>query len=232
MGSKAPSAGENRTLRAAALACVFALYLGFLALDLRGRYDLSLPVKYAAMVLLAVCAVLRVRPGARERQLTAAALSLTLIADWFLLVRGDHLALGVAVFLLVQLCYIGRLSVSAAAAGRSRAPRTIPVLRTLVPAALAILLFATKSASPLTLLAAVYFPQLVLSAVQATVQRNKLFALGLWLFTCCDLCVGLSNLPAPVPEALQGPVAFLMWFFYLPSQALIVFSAPGNNEKK
>lgn len=71
------------------------------------------------------------------------------------------------------------------------------------------------------------------------------FALGLTLFLCCDLCVGLHNfslfpaqlqqalpqflaqfVPTSLPSWLEDFAAVGMWAFYLPSQILIVLSLP------
>ena len=46
-----------------------------------------------------------------------------------------------------------------------------------------------------------------------------MFAIGLLLFTCCDICVGAWNL-----GLLPGFTRIGMWLFYLPSQVLIVLS--------
>ena len=46
-----------------------------------------------------------------------------------------------------------------------------------------------------------------------------IYAAGLILYFCCDLCVGLNNLtPSPITN-------IAMWAFYLPGQVLIASSA-------
>lgn len=53
---------------------------------------------------------------------------------------------------------------------------------------------------------------------------------GFFLFLCCDLCVlfyntsALFSIPFPMFSFAYRFVAFGMWFFYLPSQVLIVLS--------
>lgn len=52
----------------------------------------------------------------------------------------------------------------------------------------------------------------------------RLFSIGLWLFLCCDLCVGLFQNPQLVPPAVSAFVSVGMWLFYLPAQVLIALS--------
>ena len=62
-------------------------------------------------------------------------------------------------------------------------------------------------------------------------KRNILFFIGLILFLCCDLCVGLFNFSEvgiTLPAALEKVIAPAMWLFYLPSQVLITISAGAN----
>ena len=87
----------------------------------------------------------------------------------------------------------------------------------------------------LTGLVCLYFPQLLCNAAESlrirTDRAGRRFSLGLCLFLCCDICVGLHNLFLAAPPALPGlarTVQLAMWAFYLPSQVLIVLSADGR----
>lgn len=94
-----------------------------------------------------------------------------------------------------------------------------------------------------------YFLTLCLNAVEAYVLSRPLkekwhdeaaaekvrlvFAVGLLLFICCDICVGLWNLYPPPPRLLREFAQVGMWFFYLPSQVLIVLSQEtGDTHEK
>lgn len=97
--------------------------------------------------------------------------------------------------------------------------------------------------------ALLYFLNLCLNAVEAytlsrpsreswhseavTEKVRPIFAVGLILFICCDICVGLWNLYPPLPPLLREFVRVGIWFFYLPSQVLIVLSQEtgDTNEK-
>ena len=212
---------EKKTIPSAALAGFIAaeglLYAAFLALDLTGRSAGSIQIKYGG-VLLCLLFALACAPRGGDR-LVPLALALTAGADWFLLVRNDNYNLGVALFLCVQTVYYLRLR-------RDGTPGLYP-LRAGIALGAGLALYALELASPLNLLAALYFSQLLSNTVLAWTGRGKrrrIFAAGLTLFVGCDLCVGLFNvLPAASP--LYPAVSVGMWFFYLPSQVLIALSA-------
>lgn len=198
------------------------VYAAFLALDLAGRSESAVPVKYGGILLCVLFALAcALRGGDR---LVPPALALTAGADWFLLVRNDHYAVGVALFLCVQTVYYLRLR-------RDGASAAYP-LRAGLALAAGLGLYALRLASPVNLLAGLYFSQLLSNTVLAWTQRGRprrIFAAGLTLFVGCDLCVGLFNtLPSLSP--LYPAVSLGMWFFYLPSQVLITLSALTEKE--
>lgn len=183
------------------------LWAAFLFLDLTGLAD-STWVKFAAICLCCLTAL----PGAgtADGRLVAAALCFTVGADWFLLVRNDNYELGIGLFIIVQLLYACRLY-------RLRGKRLCRwglILRLLV------LFLALLSAAPALLaLPFVYFSNLLINTFEAFALNRRVFAVGLLLFVCCDICVGAYNLGLLPALTFPG-----MWFFYLPSQVLIVLS--------
>lgn len=213
---------EGKKYTAAFLAAEGALYAAFLALDLTGRGGLSVPIKYAGILLcLGFSLLCATRGGDR---LVPIALALTAGADWFLLVRNDHYTAGVALFLCVQTAYYLRLRRMGADSGWP--------LRSALALGAGLGLYALELASPVNLLAGLYFSQLLSNTILAWTGRGRprrLFAAGLTLFVGCDLCVGLFNaLTAAAP--LYPAVSVGMWFFYLPSQVLITLSALPEKE--
>ena len=202
------------------LAVEGVLYATFLALDLTGRGACAVPVKYGGVLLCFLFALAcALRGGDR---LVPPALALTAAADWFLLVRNDRYAIGVALFLCVQTVYYLRLR-------RDGAPDAYP-LRAGLALAAGLGLYALGLASPLNLLAGLYFSQLLSNTLLAwtrTGRRRRVFAAGLTLFVGCDICVGLFNtLPGLSP--LYPAVSVGMWLFYLPSQVLIALSGSAE----
>ena len=200
------------------------MYVLFLSqdLDLFSQYD-TVPLKYAGILLCLAFALLSCVRW-RGDKLVPLALALTAGADWFLLVRGDHYAVGVALFLCVQTVYLLRLR-------RLGAGAAYP-LRAGLALAAGLGLYLLNIASPLNRLAGLYFSQLLSNTVLAwrMGRPGRLFAVGLALFVGCDVCVGLFNaLPPGSPPYSAASVG--MWFFYLPSQVLITLSAlPGKEE--
>lgn len=188
-----------------------AVYAAFLTLDLLGLSRHALWLRYAGILL---CPAFALRTGSR---LTAAAQLLTAFADWFLLIRNDRYILGTLLFICVQALYALRLT----RAGAGAAQR----LRLLLAAVCLCVLHMAGLSTPLNALAAVYFSQLLANTVLAwRLPRMRFFPLGLTCMTCCDICVGLCNLPSVVPVC--SPAAFIgIWLFYLPSQVLIALSA-------
>ena len=217
---------KGRSIPPAVLAGFFAaegvIYAAFLALDLTGRGGISVPVKYGGVLLCVLFALAcALRGGDR---LVPLALALTAGADWFLLVRNDRYELGVALFLCVQTVYYLRLRLNGVSGAYP--------LRAGLALAAGLGLYALKLASPVNLLAGLYFSQLLSNTLLAWTgqgRRWRVFAAGLTLFVGCDLCVGLFNtLPAASP--LYPAVSLGMWFFYLPSQVLITLSALPEKE--
>lgn len=201
------------------------LYAAFLALDLAGVGTLwSKGLKFTAILLCFFFALSRGRNA--DGRLTAAALGFTLAADLFLLVLEREFLLGVCLFCAVQTLYLLRiLRLQKTGPGRSLLPRCLLALGTWG------LLGSLGLLEPLTAAAAFYFSQLIANALQSAALGRAYagFTLGLWLFVCCDICVGLHNLSAFLPAVYSGGVfAFAdigMWLFYLPSQVLIALSA-------
>lgn len=197
-----------------------ALYAVFLTLDLLDRGDETYGFKYGSILLcLAFACLCALRGGDK---LTAVALALTAAADRFLLLRGDHLTLGVALFLGVQTLYALRLYRSGKGCGW--------LLRGNLALVLLLTLFPLNLAAPRNVLAVFCFSQLLSNAILAwqspVLQR---FAPGLTLFVGCDVCVGLFN-ALPLSPAVFSVVSVGMWFFYLPSQVLIALSAIPQKE--
>lgn len=195
---------------AAFLVLEWVIYAAFLTLDLTGRGGHTVWLKYGGVLLCLLYALLCALCGGDR--LVLPALLFTAGADWFLLVRNDHLMLGVALFLVTQTLYLIRLRRMGAGSGYW--------LRSGLALLLGLAAYVFHLATPLNLLAALYFSQLLSNTLLAWRARRWVFAAGLTLFVGCDICVGLFNLGLVHAFAQVG-----MWLFYLPSQVLIVLSA-------
>lgn len=193
------------------------LYISFLAADIWHLGD-STPLKFVSICLCALTALLGA--DSRDGRFVAAAQCLTVWADWFLLVRGRDYALGVGFFLLVQLTYLLRMAALRGAFSKGGlALRAVAFLGAVM---------VLWSGDPLSALALFYFANLLVNLLEAAALGERVFAWGLALFVCCDLCVGLWNVP--IRPALTEFARVGMWLFYLPSQVLIVLSAHRKGE--
>lgn len=165
--------------------------------------------------------------------LTQCALFFTVCADYFLVVKGaEQQFLAMLFFSVTQLAYAARLFVT----DKSKTRRTLHlILRTSIPLlVLAITLAVLRSnADGVALISMFYFANLALNVVFAFMQGKKglLFSLGLALFLCCDVFVGLSLIEGWLPltkggilYALAHPGFNAAWLFYVPSQTLLALS--------
>lgn len=180
------------------------LWVSFLFLDITKLSD-STWVKFASVCLCCITALLGAHTA--DGKLVAAALCFTVGADWFLLVKNDHYTLGILLFLTVQLIYAYRLHLIR---GNTSSPFFCRLALSCLGAGLSLF--------PLWC-AAIYFINLCVNTLEAFTLKKHVFAWGLLLFVCCDVCVGAWNL-----GLFPGFTRIGMWLFYLPSQVLIVLS--------
>jgi len=190
------------------------LYGAFIALELTGQNRLTLWLKDISVLLcLGTALFFAFRGGDR---LITLAVGFAAAADAFLLVAGEYWPAGILLFLCVQTVCMLQLRLWGAPGA--------PLLRAGLPLLLALILHTLNLASPLNLLAALYFSQLLINTLLAWQLRRIMFAAALTLFVCCDLCIGLYHTLSLSP-ALSHVIALGMWLFYLPAQVLFVLSA-------
>lgn len=209
-----------KRLKPAFLAAEGLLYAAFLTLDLLDRNPaLSAGLKYASILLVVFACATALHTHDGRTVFTA--LVFTAAADVFLLLLDAHYAVGVALFLAVQIAYTIRLC------RLGQMDLTLHLTARAMLGGMAAF-FVSRHYGRLEALAVGYivwfFMNLAHSvalASQQRTQRSIRFAAGLALFFLCDLCVGVHNLPA---NALSPFANVAMWAFYLPGQVLIVLS--------
>ncbi len=209
----------RKRLRGLFLAAEAVIWVSFLFLDLFRGGAGAVPLKFGGVALCSLFVYWNLPLGGDR--LTAAALALTVWADLFLLVLDRCYLLGVALFCAVQACYLARIC-------RANGGRTLWPLRLGLCAAALAFLYCLGLLDPLNALSLAYFANFFCNVLQAAFlsgRKNRLFFIGLLLFLCCDVCVGIFNQPALFPEPLAAFAAVGMWLFYLPGQALIAVSA-------
>lgn len=212
---------------AAFVAVELAIYIAFLYFDLSGGVSTTY-LKYSGVLLCFACALVSAFVCGKDGALLTVSLFFTAVSDLFILVLDKYYEIGVGTFIVVQIAYFVRIYLQ-----NGKKPYLSATIRAVGIAAAIIALACTKSLMPLTALVAVYIVMLVGNCAEAFVFAGRdwkkiLFAIGLALFVCCDVCVGLNNFRSVLGIALPAPllsfVSIGMWAFYLPSQVLIVLS--------
>lgn len=197
--------------------------------------------QYAGIVLNAGVAFAWGRHASNHRVLVLALVG-TVVADLFLLFPGGNRILGTSVFVVVQGLYgwflMGLLS--------SNQERTIWRWGRALASIVIVLVAWWSSPQEVRLLLMVgglYGVQLLLNVAMALrhAKRVPWMAFGMVLFLGCDVLVALSSMQAYLPSALaswslvQSYYAssfHWIWFFYYPSQLLLVGTVQQLATKK
>ena len=204
-----------------------ALYLSFLFID-KGIFVTrieSSTLKYAGIALcLAFSLYCLIRKRKMANCFIPIALVFTLISDYFLLFNTNQnlYVYGLITFIITQLIYFDFILYLR----KSKLELLINLLvRFLLTIAALVVAFYLNYYDVLTILALVYFVELLSNFLYSTflIKFDKeylIFSLGLLLFIGCDINVGLNNVH--LFEGIDySLVNFLMWVFYLPSQVLL-----------
>ncbi len=210
-GSAKGGARVKRSVLVVFLIAEALLYGLFLFLDLQTAIDTKW-LKFASILFVALMSIYA------DEKLLSAALCLTAAADIFLLVLDRRYDIGIFLFILVQLLYSLHL--------KSRKILCIQIVLLIISAALA------AASRHVEALAAGYITIFLLNLIHAGscafrkgTKTAILFFAGLFLFFCCDLCVGYYNIGSGF---LWSFARVAMWGFYLPGQVLILLSNIKN----
>ena len=198
------------------------IYISFMFFD---EY-IDSNIRFIGIVILFIYLLLE--KSSKDLFILRLALLFTIISDLFLLVIDDFYIVGVLSFIIVQLLYLYRLR------GFNRKNFYIPIV--LCFNLILIKIILKDGFDYLLGLTVIYFTLIVNNMILSLIsfKANPLFALGLVLFVCCDIFVGLYNLSSYVQvgeivNTINTSGIDFAWGFYLPSQVLIVLSL---NERK
>lgn len=175
-------------------------------------------VKYTGILICFVVALYLCAQGGQP--LIGLAMGFTLAADTFLVLLNEHIVLGLVCFCAVQMVYciyVGQFGLHGCWL----------TTRFLWMAAVMGALLAIRALTVVSFIVSFYLVNFVINLAHSVVSKQvpKLFCLGMLLFLCCDICVGLSNLTDLAPAAAIQLTRAGIWMFYLPGQVLIVLSA-------
>lgn len=154
----------------------------------------------------------------------------TCIADIFLILRNEHFEMGITAFLLTQICYFLYLTKD-----RKNLRKYHIIVRCLFAGALFwVAYFMTMQHSMILFMVCLYgvtFLGNVLLAIK-NFRKHALLSIGLVLFFCCDICVGLSNSALlGISVSMESVFFWLIWLFYIPSQVCISIFAAQNGKR-
>lgn len=166
-----------------------------------------------------------------QKPLMILGLALTVCADFFLVICDPiEQLLGMVFFLGAQIFYAVFLH-------RQGISKNFLIARIAVSIAVEMVTMAIlgQKVDPLALVSVLYYVNLIMNMVCAFSQypREKHLPIGFLLFILCDTVIGLQVAAGSYLPILEGSFIYdlifsgfhLSWFFYLPSQVLIAFSA-------
>lgn len=205
------------------------LFCTFVTMDIMSLDGENI-VKFIAISLVGIFGL---RAGKqRDNIVVTIALLFTMLADVFLILIGNFVA-GVAVFICVQTCYTVRFSFM------SGKPLVGELLKRLLPGlilgGLATYFLGINVGIVVAYACsfAVNFAHGFELHILKPSPRHLRFAIGLFLFACCDLCVGITNLkPGFMTEQMIRNAEVMTWIFYLPSQLLILSTTDALSFRK
>lgn len=205
-----------------------AIYAAFNVISAASPSD-PIYLKYSGILLcLAVSVAMVFLSGAeRDAVILACGLAFTSVSDLLILVLDDYYEWGLVTFIITQSLYFYRLYL-----GRVNKIWISLAVRVVLSAALIGVFGGLSLLNLLVAEVSVYIVMLVCNLADAVLlcgrgYKNIMFAAGLLLFLCCDICVGLHNgdvIGLELPNKLLAFVQFAIWAFYLPSQVLITCS--------
>ena len=193
-------------------------------------------IDYSSVALAAAFGLASASLNPRGEWLLRVGLLFTLLADWFMVVASPtEDFVGVCVFNFAQLSYFIYL-LSLDKAGKDRLIHVAFRACLVTVGVLTCFLVLGADADPLSIVSIIYFSNLVLNALWSLRHRRYLLFAGLLMFILCDVTVGLQALIFNYGLVERGSVIWqiimsdfdFIWFFYVPSQALIALSALGD----
>lgn len=213
------------------------LYIVFLYLDFFTiEYKYSNYLKFISIVGCFIYIVLepmkRNEMDKKERGVLRIALFFTVLADICLLLI-DAYEIGIIFFLIVQFCYLYRLYLLDYIISIKK---QVCYCFFLWCGLIFFLFFVNILIDIVLLLSVLYFIMIAWNTGITIVywKKNWMFSMGMCLFLCCDINVGLYNINQYIPEVILASNVILeklmdyskvaMWAFYLPAQVLLISS--------
>ena len=166
----------------------------------------------------------------KDSLLTLIALFFTLIADTFLVLLAKYQTIAMLSFSITQMFYFLKIKNLSKENKINKYDyiRLISVISFLI----IVTISTIKNFDLLILITTFYFIMLLFNFIDSlkTFKKYPLFSIGLFLFICCDIFVGLNFLKNSLPSIsiinflLNIKFVDMVWFFYAPSQVILTLS--------
>jgi hypothetical protein len=170
------------------------------------------------------------------------AFAFTVIADFFLiLLEGEHKTIAMLSFLIAQGFYALKTLLYAKSKREKRVQLILRLALSIVGGALVFIVLKSQ-AQALFVISVVYYVNLILSVIFSYMhfkggKNQKLTAIGLSLFSLCDITIGFDFLidifslgaSSLIYKIVSLPIN-LVHFFYYPSQTLLAVSVLTKNK--
>lgn len=234
---------KSRIIKILLLAILILYYL-FMYMDLFNiqAFISSNTIKFISMILVFIICVMAKGNSQSNKDLflLKIGLSITLIADIFLLLLNNNYILGIGLFAIVQIIY----------SIRYKPENTKAIIRNFIIILLIVFfiyIVIDKFVIEIDFLIviALYYAICLLSSTIKAIQthnnksyeklNSKMVAVAMVLFLLCDINVALHNIIKSTSMTnsftiILYNISFIsMWFFYLPSQVLLSLSGYSSN---
>ena len=192
--------------------------------------------QYSAVLLAFLFSLFSIK-GEHRGHLVVLGLAFTLVADYFLVLRGDAQLGGVIAFCFAQLAYLAYIFLTDDRKGirLTNILTRVGLCTLLIIAAYAVL---GDGVDALAVASVIYYSNLAVNTVFAFLlgKKGRVFAIGLVLFAACDLLLGLGILGDAYLDTDAFDFVFgyfnLPWVFYQPSQVMIALSVYSKIQEK
>lgn len=200
--------------------------------------NINTVLSFFAIVLACIFPLLFMNKG-KKYIYTQIGLICTVLADLFLVViKPMYQIPAMCFFSITQICYFLRIYLNQTKDKEKLYHIIIRVISIIIVLLITIIVLKDKT-DLLSLISMFYYTNLVINIIYAFIdyKTSLILAIGLLLFACCDLLIGLDILDSTYLEIKEGSLLYflcnlgfnLAWVFYVPSQTLIALSIINKN---
>lgn len=218
------------------------LYLTFMIMDVLNIAQ-SAKIKFVAIALCFLYVFVRFiqtrirKTKGNDRAVMAMALFFTVIADTQLLFDGNYL-MGLCCFAIVQWIYTYRIHEPNPIV---QMQRKIFIYRIMLTGMVAFIAICCNILVDAIAAVSIFYFVCFLDNLRLLLQCYQKYKKDVWylyflggmiLFVLCDICVGIYNIGdyVTITSSLIRYAGIGMWFFYLPSQVLLVLSSEKRSK--